>query len=93
MHRAVITVSGRVQGVGFRWWAASQARRLRLVGHVQNLPDGAVEIDAQGEIGDVALMVRRATEYLTTAERPGMVTEHVVHWRDPVPGLTRFNYY
>ncbi|MGH8453930.1 MAG: acylphosphatase [Nevskiales bacterium] len=41
-------VSGRVQGVGFRYAALHEARRLGLCGWVCNLPDGRVEILAQG---------------------------------------------
>jgi acylphosphatase len=37
------TVSGQVQGVGFRYSAQAQARRLGLSGWVANRPDGAVE--------------------------------------------------
>lgn len=41
-------VSGRVQGVAFRYWARGVAARLGLGGWVRNLPDGRVEVLAQG---------------------------------------------
>lgn len=44
-----IRIEGRVQGVGFRYWAVGQARRHRLDGWVCNLRDGAVELLAQGD--------------------------------------------
>jgi acylphosphatase len=42
-------VYGFVQGVGFRWFAHRSARRLGLRGFARNLPDGSVEVVAQGE--------------------------------------------
>ena len=39
-------VSGIVQGVGFRWFAARHARALGLAGYARNLPDGRVEVVA-----------------------------------------------
>jgi acylphosphatase len=42
-------VIGRVQGVGYRWFAVDAARREGLSGHVRNLPDGQVEITAEGD--------------------------------------------
>ncbi len=41
-------VSGRVQGVGFRWFVYRNAQRLRLKGWTRNLPDGRIEIVAAG---------------------------------------------
>jgi acylphosphatase len=41
-------VSGRVQGVGFRWWTARTARRLSLSGSVRNRDDASVEVVARG---------------------------------------------
>ncbi len=37
-----------MQGVGFRWFVVREARALGLAGHVRNLHDGAVELDAEG---------------------------------------------
>jgi len=51
--RIDVRVSGRVQGVGFRWWAVREARRLGLRGTVRNLADGSVEVRATGTVAAV----------------------------------------
>ena len=48
MTRRHITVRGRVQGVGFRWFALGEAESLGLTGWVSNRSDGSVEAEAQG---------------------------------------------
>jgi acylphosphatase len=42
-------ISGRVQGVGFRYFAERAAARLSLGGYVRNCPDGTVEVYAIGD--------------------------------------------
>lgn len=42
-------VSGRVQGVSFRWYTEEQARRLGVTGWVRNEPDGSVLVHAEGD--------------------------------------------
>jgi acylphosphatase len=42
------TVFGNVQGVGFRWYVRGRARRFELTGRATNLPDGSVEVVAEG---------------------------------------------
>ena len=49
MERVRIVVRGLVQGVGFRYNTRAEASRLGLTGYVKNLPDGTVEIVAEGE--------------------------------------------
>jgi acylphosphatase len=49
MKRVAIIASGRVQGVGFRYYVQDLAERMNLGGWVRNLPDGTVEIDAEGD--------------------------------------------
>jgi acylphosphatase len=51
-------VRGRVQGVGFRYSALRQARSLGIRGTVANMPDGSVEVLAEGEEARLALFLR-----------------------------------
>ena len=49
MQAFVLIVSGRVQGVGFRWFTEREAVKRNIRGYVRNLEDGRVEILAQAE--------------------------------------------
>jgi acylphosphatase len=51
-------VSGRVQGVGFRFFAADAAQREGLAGSVRNLEDGRLEAIAEGEAESVVRFER-----------------------------------
>lgn len=56
--RAVqVVVSGRVQGVGFRWSTLTEAEALGLTGWVRNRNDGSVEVWAEGEDAAVAQLI------------------------------------
>lgn len=46
--RLHLIISGRVQGVGFRFAAYDEAKQLALAGWVRNMPGGEVEIVAEG---------------------------------------------
>ncbi len=48
--RCHLWVRGRVQGVGYRIFALQEAQRWGVVGWARNLPDGRVEIIAEGDI-------------------------------------------
>jgi len=45
----ILHIEGKVQGVGFRFFATRVARKLGLKGHIQNLRDGAVTATVEGE--------------------------------------------
>lgn len=47
-------VTGRVQGVGFRWFTSRTARHLGLTGTVRNEADGSVRVEAWGALSDLA---------------------------------------
>jgi acylphosphatase len=55
--RKRVLIKGRVQGVGFRWYARERAESLGLSGWVRNRPDRTVEAVFQGEEGLVDDMV------------------------------------
>lgn len=50
---AHVHYSGNVQGVGFRWTARNLAGGFDVGGYVRNLPDGRVELYAEGEKKEV----------------------------------------
>ena len=47
MEAYVLLISGRVQGVGFRWFAEREAQTRDVCGYARNLADGRVEVLAQ----------------------------------------------
>jgi acylphosphatase len=58
MAKAVtVKVTGRVQGVSFRWYTFQEARRLDVHGWVRNEPDGSVAAHLEGEEAAVDEMV------------------------------------
>lgn len=75
--RKHIYFSGNVQGVGFRYHAYRIAEGLELTGWVQNLYDGRVEMEVQGEetrIWDLVTELHRQRfieiDHMDTAEIP-----------------------
>jgi acylphosphatase len=69
-------VSGRVQGVGFRDWVRRRARPLDLLGSAVNLPDGRVEIRAEGSRSACDQLL----DALYSGRAPGRVTDIDVSW-------------
>src|SRR4051812_46602 len=77
--RVHVWISGRVQGVGFRYFTCEQAERLGLGGWVRNLGDGRVEAVFEGPAAEVAQAVSwcrrgpsdaRVSDLRTEAEIP-----------------------
>lgn len=60
MERLELRVTGRVQGVGFRWHAREEALRLGLTGRVRNRADGSVQVLAEGPRPSLAALVEWA---------------------------------
>lgn len=52
-------VSGRVQGVGFRYYALREAQALGVAGYARNLPDGRVEVVAEASEESLAQFEER----------------------------------
>jgi acylphosphatase len=55
-------VQGRVQGVGYRYFVLRQAEGLGLAGFARNLPDGRVEVVAEGSDEALAELESRLQE-------------------------------
>lgn len=82
-----VTVKGRVQGVGYRNWAYSQAKLLKINGWVKNLPEGDVEISAEGPEGALQSLLT----FLKTGPALAKVTAVEAKWSAiPKPQYTDF---
>jgi len=57
MIRRTSTFSGHVQGVGFRYTAREAAEGFGVTGYVRNLPDGKVELVAEGEEKEIVALL------------------------------------
>lgn len=57
-QRHTVCYTGHVQGVGFRYSSHSIARGSGVTGYVRNLPDGRVELVAEGSREDLAAVLR-----------------------------------
>ena len=57
LRRIRARVTGRVQGVGFRYFTWSVGRNLDLVGYVRNEPDGVVLVEAEGPADSIAQLL------------------------------------
>jgi acylphosphatase len=57
MRRVRAIVTGRVQGVAYRASTVEQARAHGVTGWVRNLPDGSVELEAQGDAARVSALL------------------------------------
>ena len=62
MIRRTSHFSGRVQGVGFRYTVQDLAANFDVRGYVRNLPDGRVELVAEGEETEIARFLDRTGE-------------------------------
>jgi acylphosphatase len=63
--RKRVIYSGQVQGVGFRYTAQRLAGRFPVAGYVRNLPDGTVELVAEGEADWVEAFLEAVTERMS----------------------------
>ena len=70
MPQYEIKINGRVQGVGFRYYAKKQADFLRLNGWVKNLSDGSVMVIVQGKETDINTFI----DYLRIGTSRSQVT-------------------
>ena len=96
--RLTAWVTGRVQGVGFRWWVRSSALELGLVGFAENLDDGRVKVVAEGDEGSCRELLARLEDGAGDAllagsgrlVRPGRVSQVTHRWTQAAGGLPRF---
>ena len=69
VHHETVYFTGRVQGVGFRYQAAQAAKEYEVSGFVVNLPDGRVQLEAEGEPGEVDAFVTAVGERMNSFVR------------------------
>ncbi|MDO8269248.1 MAG: acylphosphatase [Candidatus Levybacteria bacterium] len=86
MLQAHVYISGFVQGVGFRAFVRSKARKMGITGWVRNLSDGRVEAILQGDrkiILHLVALFKRGSFFSTT-------TDIVVDWEEQTEEFKEF---
>ncbi len=78
-RRALVTVTGHVHGVGFRYATLARARSLRVAGWVRNRPDGTVEAVFEGDADHVESMI----DWCRRGPGGAVVEDVAVAWEDP----------
>jgi len=78
--RQRVVYSGHVQGVFFRATCADLAQHFDVVGHVRNLSDGTVELEAEGPSPEVerflTQIVERYEGHITNVSRTALAVRH-----------------
>ena len=77
-RRLTVLYAGHVQGVGFRYTAKTVATGFDITGVIRNLPDGRVELTAEGtheELDAFRLAIR-------DAGLAGLIRDEQLHWAD-----------
>jgi acylphosphatase len=65
VHHETVFFTGRVQGVGFRYQTLQVAKGFEVSGFVRNLPDGRVELEAEGAVGEVTAFIAAVEDQLS----------------------------
>jgi acylphosphatase len=87
MPRYDITVIGRVQGVGFRYFTQMEAKKRKLTGWVRNEADGNVRLEVQGNEDSLDRFIQSLKE----AQYPAKVEDVIAVTVDPEEKEKKFS--
>jgi acylphosphatase len=85
-RRLQVYYAGNVQGVGFRYTVKSLAAGFEVTGTVRNLPDGRVELVAEGSPDELSAFQQAIRE----SEVGHFIQKEAVAWQEPQGGLRGF---
>ncbi len=81
-----LNISGRVQGVGFRYFVKHKADDLHISGWVRNTPDGNLEIEAEGDDQNLEIF----TDWMKIGSARAIVRLFSVSEISPIRNFTNF---
>ena len=84
--KVIVHISGRVQGVGYRYFVLQLARNLNLTGYVRNQRDGRVEVVAEGE----EQVLKAFLEDLKEGPAGASVVQVETKWQETTGGFSTF---
>ncbi|MCX7887672.1 MAG: acylphosphatase [Verrucomicrobiae bacterium] len=85
-RRVQVFYNGRVQGVGFRYTVRATAFGYEVTGFVRNLPDGRVELVAEGEEAELKAFLQAIRD----SGLSGYIRHEQTQWSDATGEFTRF---